>query len=71
MVGGLVNNMRHIKIGTIKPHKLTVSDKKLWSKYMTPEYVYTTGGHEYVYMRFEGYDHMQQEWRIVKISKVK
>lgn len=56
--------MKNIKVGTIKPHKLTVSDKKVWSKYMTPEYVYISNDCEYVYLRFEGYDHMEQEWRI-------
>lgn len=40
---------------------------------MTPEYVYTFGeyGDEYIYLRFEGYDRMEQIWRIVKIAEVK
>lgn len=63
--------MKNIKVGTIKPRKLTVSDKKVWSKYMTHEYVYISNDCEYVYLRFEGYDHMEQEWRIVKIAEVK
>lgn len=64
---------RTIKIGTIKPYRLKASNKKIWSKFMTPEYVYTFGeyGDEYIYLRFEGYDRMEQIWRIVKIAEVK
>jgi len=64
--------MRHIKVGTIKPRQLTKQDRAIWRKYMTPEYVYMADdGTEYVYLRFDGYDHMEQVWHIEKISKVK
>lgn len=64
--------MKSLQIGTIKPRCLTKHDRQIWHKYMTPEYVYMADdGQQYVYMRFEGYDHMEEEWRIVKIAKVR
>jgi len=48
-------------------HKLSKSDKKIWAKFMTPEYVYEKDGSEYVKLVFMGYDKMEQEWRIVKL----
>ena len=50
-----------------KEHKLSKSDKNIWSKFMTPEYVYEKDGSEYVKIMFMGYEKMEQLWRIVKL----
>lgn len=62
--------MRHIKIGSIKPHQLTKKNKQIWSKFMTSEYVYESDdGVQYVYIMFKKYDHHDQIWHIIKISE--
>lgn len=60
--------MSEIKVGTIKKHRLSKHDEKIWSNFMTPEYVYETGTGRYINLRFMGYDKMEQEWKIVPKS---
>lgn len=61
--------MNKIPIGTIKQHKLTKHDEKIWQKYMSPKYVYETDGAKYVNLKFVGYDKMEQEWRITPVKE--
>lgn len=60
--------MQGTKQGTLRLHKLSDSDKRLWAKFMTPEYVVVKDNVEYVIMKFEGHDHMEQIWRITKVD---
>ena len=55
-------------IGTIRQHKLTESEKRIWAKFMTPKYVYKIDEDEYINLKFIGYDKMEQEWRITPIK---
>lgn len=61
--------MKHLKVGKIKKLKLSKRDKRTLQKFMNSEYVFSDKEGDNVYMMFEGYDHMTQEWRIIKINK--
>jgi hypothetical protein len=62
---------RSLKEGDIQENKLTRSQKALWRKFMTDEYVFKKDGQDYVYMEFQGWDHMATEWQIIKIADAK
>lgn len=63
--------MSGLKVGEIKKEQLKKHTKRVWSKFMTPEYIFTENGKEYYYIEFTGWDKMESEWRIIKIEEAR
>lgn len=59
------------KVGDIKKNRLSKYDKRMWENFMTPEYVFTENGKEFVYMKFVGWDKMAAEHKIITIDEAK
>lgn len=59
------------KLPKFQKHQLSKGEIRIWSTFMTPEYVFTENNKQFCYLEDKGFDHMDRVQQIAPIAKAK